>query len=58
MEETTVLDDLNLIAKTLTHAEKYGLECEVILRAMQYIKENPECSISEALFVGKASWDI
>ena len=58
MKETTVLDELNLIAKTLTHAEKYGLECEVILSALKHMQDNPGCSVDDALYAGMASWDI
>lgn len=58
MEQTTVLDELNLVAKTLTTAEKYNLECEVILSALKHMQDHPGCSIDDALYAGLASWDI
>ena len=54
----TVLDELNLVAKTLTEAEKYNLECEVILAAMEYLRCNPEATIAEALQAGLNQWDV
>jgi len=58
MEQTNVLDELNIVAKTLTLAEKYNLECEVILAAFKHMQDNPGCSIDSALYAGLATWDI
>ena len=58
MEESKLLDEINLVAKTLTKAEKHNLECEVILSALKHMQDNPGCTIDDALYAGLASWDI
>ena len=50
--------NINEIFKILTSKEiaKYGLICEVIWSAMEYLKANPTKSIKEALEAGKQEW--
>lgn len=46
------------VQTTLNESGKSGLQSEVIATAMIYLKENPEVSIQEALYIGLVDWDI
>lgn len=46
------------VQTTLIESSKSVLQNEVIATAMIYLKENPEVSIQEALYIGLVDWDI
>ena len=47
---------MEAIDKMLDSAIQFGLEVEVIYRALTYMKENPEVSPAEAFALGVAEW--
>ncbi len=48
------VEELNSIAKVMDSSITYNLSCEIMWSAMNHLKDNPECTISEALRWG---WD-
>ena len=48
--------DLDTVYAFLKDADKYGLTSEVVLFALYYMKEHPECSIGEAMDYGHCEW--
>ena len=59
MEKTQrLLDIIDLVGQTWHEAEEYDLGIEVIASALQYLKDDPDMSILEALENGMADWDL
>lgn len=56
MSEETAVDKLKEISDAMDIAKPYGLECEVIMSSMNYLKEHPEASIKEATDYGVGEW--
>jgi len=47
---------LEIVASYIEGAEKYGLVSEVVYFALRYMKNNPECSIEDAISYGFYEW--
>ena len=56
--EETLAETMDNVAQTLKFAAEYHLECEVFATALLFVKENPECTVNEALHAGLNEWDI
>ena len=50
------MDDLDYIIEALQYVRKYGFEAEVVLTALQTMKNNPNQSIQEAFEFGVSEW--
>ena len=50
------VNDITYAVITLSNAQKYGLDAEVVVYALRYMKDNPELSIQEALDMGYGEW--
>lgn len=50
------MDDLDYIIEALEYVRKYGFEAEVVLTALQAMKNNPNQSIQEAFEFGIDEW--
>lgn len=42
----------------MIRAARYGMEAEVAVTALEYLKEDPELSISQCLEMALKDWDI
>ena len=51
-----IMDDLDYIIEALQYVRKYGFEAEVVLTALQTMKNNPNQSIQEAFEFGIDEW--
>lgn len=49
-------EDLEVISWYITEADHYGLVPEVVLFSLNYIKQNPEVSIIDAINYGYNEW--
>ena len=45
-------------SQVLDEAIAYGMEVEVVVAAMEMLKEDPTMEISHALVLGAADWNI
>jgi len=56
--DSKVLEDLDSVSKVLYEAKSVGLESEVSLWALYYMKEHPEASIKDAIQAGSNEWKL
>ena len=56
--DSKVLEDLDTVSKVLHEAKLVGLESEVFLWALYYMKEHSEASIKDTLQAGSDEWDL
>lgn len=54
MDET--LKEFKAAERALSKASEYGLEIEVFVFALKYMKENPSLTIEEAIAAGYEEW--
>lgn len=47
---------LIVIESVLEDARDFRLDAEVVLYAMMYMRDNPDCQISEAMIAGYNEW--
>jgi hypothetical protein len=50
------IEELQTIGYMLDSARKYGIELEVIVESLQYMKENPKASPVKAFAFGMSEW--
>jgi len=50
-------EECALISTMLKTAENYGLEVEVVLAFYHVIKNNPEASLKDLVFMALGEWD-
>lgn len=48
--------ELDIVYSFLKDAKQYGLEAEVILWALKYMKKHPEAKTEEAMAYGYYEW--
>lgn len=53
---TKETDTFYIVADYIQGAEKYGLVPEVVYFALQYMKDNPDSSIEDAMNYGYNEW--
>ena len=51
-----MLDEFDAVKNALKDASEYGLEVEVVVFALKYMKENPRLTIEEAIGLGFDEW--
>jgi hypothetical protein len=51
-------DTVTSVSTMLSIAKGYGLECEVVASALEYMKANPDCNIIDAIQAGLSEWDL
>ena len=49
---------LNYVSEILAQAMYYGLEAEIVLDALEIVKQNPDADPIRALFAAAADWDV
>jgi len=50
------MDDINFVSSLVSQANAHDLEAEVVLSALQAMKENPNQSIQDAMATGFNEW--
>lgn len=50
------LEEFKVAKNAIKNASEYGLEAEVLVYALKYMKENPNLSIVEAVIAGYEEW--
>jgi hypothetical protein len=50
------VETMKSVGLALEDAKESGLETEVVVWALKYMKENPKLTISEAIFLGYCEW--
>ena len=51
-----VAKSLIVIENVLEEARDFKLDSEVVLYALMYMRDNPDCQISEAMVMGYEEW--
>lgn len=51
-----MLDEFDAVKNALKGASEYGLEVEVVVFALKYMKENPRLRVEEAIGLGFDEW--
>lgn len=51
-----MLEEYEAVRNVLKDASEYGLEIEVVIFALKYMKENPRLTVKEAIFLGYEEW--
>ena len=49
-------DDLEYVESLLNEADEYGLTAEIVVAAMEEVRNNPSISIKEAITSGFVEW--
>jgi len=53
-----LLDIMEKVEATLEKSTEFGLQTEVIASAMQFLKNNPDATVEDALAEGELDWDV
>jgi len=51
-------EQLNYVSEILAQAMYYGLEAEIVLDALEIVKQNPDADPINALYAAAADWDV
>jgi hypothetical protein len=51
-----MLEEFEAVKNAIKGASEYGLEVEVIVFALKYMKENPRLTVKEAISLGYEDW--
>ena len=51
-------EQLNYVSEILAQAMYYGLEAEIVLDALEIVKQNPDADPVRALELAAADWDV
>ena len=51
-------EQLNYVSELLAQAMYHGLEAEIVLDALEIIKQNPDADPIRALELAAADWDV
>lgn len=54
--QTNNVEQLEYVNEVLSQAKEWGLEAEVVLCALNYMKETPALSIEDAITFGFEEW--
>ena len=56
MKNIDILEELNVAESAIRQAFDDGLAAEVLVFAIKAMKENPNLSITEAIYIGYDEW--